>query len=220
MAKIIKIVSHTSEPSESVARLNEKLGTVNQDVVEFHYGKGVNKLKQYEFFKANDIPHAPFSTKIEDAKKWLKQGHAVVCREFVKGQGGHGLHIADSLDSLVDAKVYTKYMKKKREFRVNLFKHKVVNIREKIGKAGKWNICTQANGFTTTFVKTPISNEEYLRNIAEQASHVSSSDFIGVDVGYNQFYDEYFVLEVNSGPSIEGQSVNDFVKAMQEAAGV
>lgn len=220
MAKIIQIVSHTSSPSESVERLNEKLGTTNTDIVVFHYGKGVNKLKQYEFFRDNDIPHAPFSTKIEDAQKWLKQGHAVVCREFIKGQGGHGLHVAGSLDELVESKVYTKYLKKKREFRVNLFKHKVVNIREKIGKAGKWNICTQENGFTTTFAKTPISNETYLRSIAEQASYVSPSDFIGVDVGYNQFYDEYFVLEVNSGPSIEGQSVGEFVQVMKEAAGV
>lgn len=218
--KIIKIVSHTSEPSESVARLNEKLGTVNQDVVEFHYGKGVNKLKQYEFFKANDIPHAPFSTKIEDAKKWLKNGHAVVCREFIKSQKGNGLHVAGSEAELVEAKVYTKYMKKKREFRVNLFKHKVVNIREKLGKADKYFIATTGNGYTTTHVKSPISNEAYLRSIAEQASMVSTSDFIGVDVGYNQFYDEYFVLEVNSGPSIEGSSVAEFVQAMKEAANV
>ncbi len=218
--KIIKIVSHTTEPSESVERLNEKLGVVQPNVVEFHYGKGVNKLKQYEFFKANDIPHAPFSVNIEDAKKWLKNGHAVVCREFIKSQKGNGLHVAASLDDLVEAKVYTKYMKKKREFRVNLFQHKVVNIREKVGQASKWFIATQANGYSTTHVKTPISNEAYLRSIAEAASHVSSSDFIGVDVGYNAFYDEYFVLEVNSGPSIEGSSVGDFVKVMKEAANV
>lgn len=80
-------------------------------------------------------------------------------------------------------------------------------------------IRNKANGFITTHCK-PMSEEltSRVKDWAVQASMVSDSDFIGVDIGYNQFKDLVFVLEVNSGPSIEGSSVNEFVGAIKNAS--
>lgn len=221
---MITIVSHTSLPSESVGRL---LAALSQPApTTFVYGKGVNKLKQYAFFKEKKLPHPEWTEDYEVANTWLAEGHTVIARKRIKGQTGNGIAVLkpgpDSADLAMkgEFKVFTKYIKKKREFRVNLFKHKVVNIREKVkvGPSGTdSHVRSSSNGYTTTHCRPMTAAlKERLIALAEAASPVSESDFIGVDICYNEFKDLVFVLEVNSGPSIEGSSVKDFVKAMQD----
>jgi len=189
----------------------------------FVYGKGVNKLTQYEFFKDKALPHPEWTEDYKVANMWLGEGHMVIGRTRIKGQTGAGITVLKPYATVLpeEYKVFTKYIKKKREFRVNLFKHKFVNMREKLKQASSEgkdsHIRSSANGFTTTHCR-PMS--EALRQriiaLAVAAAPVSESDFIGVDICYNEYKDLVFLLEVNSGPSIEGSSVNDFVKAMLE----
>lgn len=211
----IQILSHTSKPSESVGRLLEALG---QQTTVFNYGCGVDKITQYQYFKDNNIPHPEWTIKKEDAKLWQTKGHVVIARERIKSQSGGGVHVVEPGQEIPDAKVYTRYEKKKREFRVNIFKDGVVNMREKVKqkKEGSSFIRNTANGYTTTHCR-PMTDKlrNQLKEIALKARAVSKSDFIGVDIAYNEYYDKLFVLEVNSGPSIEGSSVQEFVKAMQ-----
>lgn len=213
----IQILSHTSTPSESVKRL---LDALNQNLTVLNYGNGVDKLTQYAFFKEKNLSHPEWTTSKDEALQWQNEGHFVVARERIKSQAGGGVYVIEPGQLMPDAKVYTKYLKKKREFRVNIFKDKVVNIREKVKqkKEGSTYIRNTANGYTTTHCKPmSLSLTERLKALALEARKVSKSDFIGVDIGYNEFYDNAFVLEVNSGPSIEGSSVLDFVKAIQNA---
>lgn len=213
----LQIIQHTKTPSESVQRLEEILGIKATKVL--HYGEAVDKITQYEYFKTNAIPHPEWSINHEDAQKWLDDGFSVVCREKIKSCTGDGVFMVHPGGELVEAKVYCKYQKKKREFRVNLFQHKVVNIREKKRKAGSTgctNVWNNSNGYFTTHVQQSIQDEDILRKLAEQASMVSNSDFIGVDVLWNKFYNRYMVLEVNSGPSIEGSSVKEYADAIQQ----
>lgn len=217
----INIISHTTQPSESVQRLNDAL-KIDSKVFTIHYGCGVDKLTQYSFFKEKDLPHPEWTEEFSVAAKWLKSGNTVLCRKLTNGHKGHGIEVVEPGDSLpVQAKIYTKLLKKKREFRVNCFQGKVVNIREKKLQKGfePSLIRSIENGYTTTY-PSPMSENliSRVKTLAEQASLVSESDFTGVDIGYNEFYDKVFVLEVNSGPSIEGSSVDDFIKVIQEAA--
>lgn len=217
--KSIQIISHTSLPSESVGRLLEALKQPAPTV--FHYGNGVNKLKQYEFFREHELPHPEWTLDPKVAKAWVKEGHTVLARKRIKGQTGAGIIVVKDLSEFPteEIKVFTKYIKKKREFRVNCFQHKVMNIREKkrqAGATGDTYIRNTANGYTTTHCG-PMSPalRARIEDLASKACAVSPSDFIGVDICYNEFKDLVFVLEVNSGPSIEGSSIQDFVKAMQ-----
>lgn len=217
----IQIVSHTSKPSESVGRL---LKALNQSApTAFHYGNGVSKLDQYKFFKDKALPHPEWTQDAVLAKKWHAEGHTVLVRNRIKGQTGAGIQVVLPTEAFPtsEAKVYTKYIKKKREFRVNLFKHKFVNMREKLKQASSESkdshIRSSANGFTTTHCRPmPEALRQRIIALAVAAAPVSESDFIGVDICYNEYKDLVFLLEVNSGPSIEGSSVNDFVKVMLE----
>lgn len=211
----VQIVSHTSLPSESVQRLQEVLGAPK--VTLLHYGKGVSKLEQYLYFKENTIPSVEYTEDYVIAYNWLEDGYTVMCRKRIKGQTGAGIIVAKPSDeALPDAKVYTKYISHKREFRVNLFQHTVVNVREKVkmkGTKGDFHIRNIANGYTTAICT---EYPKQLIELAEKASKVSSSDFTGVDIGYNELKDMAFVIEVNSGPSIEGSSVGAFVSMIKK----
>jgi len=113
--------------------------------------------------------------------------------------------------------VYTKYAKKKREFRVHVFKGQVVAVVEKKRKAG-WEgqrdtkIRNLANGYV--FVQNVQNEPEGVRELAIRASKVSNSDFAGVDIGYNEQKDQLFVIEVNSAPGITGSNIGAYVETI------
>jgi glutathione synthase/RimK-type ligase-like ATP-grasp enzyme len=116
-----------------------------------------------------------------------------------------------------DLPVYTKYKKKKREFRVHVFKDQVVNVVEKRKRKGfegerDTKIRNLANGYV--FCQEVTNEPEGLRALALQAAQVSASDFRGVDIGYNEKKDELFVIEVNSAPGIEGTNIQKYLDAM------
>lgn len=208
----MKIISHTSKPSESVARLLEEL---NLEDKVYHYGCGVSKLEQYHYFKDDSIPCPDWTVDPVVAQEWLEDDSVVMCRQRIKGQTGIGIVVCKPGEELPEAKVYTKYISHKREFRVNLFNHTLVNVREKkkqLGSKGSFYIRNLENGYTTA----KCSNyPPALIDLAIKASMVSESSFIGVDVGYNELKDFLFVIEVNSGPTIEGSSVVEYADAIR-----
>ena len=73
-------------------------------------------------------------------------------------------------------------------------------------------IRNSANGYV--FCRDVLDPPEGLRELALKASHVTQSDFKGVDIGYNEKLDQLFVIEVNSAPGIEGSNVTDYVNTI------
>ena len=152
------------------------------------------------------------------ARDWCTNGSVVFCRTLTRASEGKGIVVAETVDQLVNAPVYTKYMKKKREFRVHIFKDKVVQIVEKRKRSG-WDanrdtrIRNTANGYV--FCRDLLSPAPSgLAELALKASKVTQSDFKGVDIGYNEKKDELFVIEVNSAPGVQGSNVDDYVTAI------
>jgi len=112
--------------------------------------------------------------------------------------------------------VYTKYKKKKREFRVHVYKDTVVRVVEK--KLRKdWDgpreakIRNLANGYVFCSCE---QEPEGIRELAIKAAGVVQSDFKGVDIGYNEKQNELFCIEVNSAPGLQGSNVDAYVNAI------
>ena len=190
---------------------------------QFRYGQSVNKLAQYQWFKEQGIPALEFTPYIQEANDWLDQGFTVFGRKYLNASCGKGIVIyePEGEEKLEVHPVYTKYKKKKREFRVHVFKNQVVSVVEKRKRkefAGERDtkVRNLANGYV--FCQTVENEPEGLRALALQAAQVSPSDFRGVDIGYNQLKDELFVIEVNSAPGIEGTNVDKYLEAMVQYA--
>lgn len=200
--------------------------TQRQDRIQLRYGQQVNKLAQYKYFKDKGISGFEFTTDRPTAQQWVTEGSTVVGRETLNGQAGAGIKMF-STDNPADGhvvtpcQVYTKYKPKKREFRVHIFKDKVVGIVEKRKRLehegpSDSRIRNLANGYVfcqevelTAALKTAIETSALAASKVCGASH-----FRGVDVGYNMHHNDVFIIEVNSAPGIEGSNVEHYRDAI------
>jgi len=194
---------------------------VNPRRTQYSYGNLIDKCNQYRWFVANAIPCPEFTFDRAVASSWLADESIVFCRTLTRASEGRGIVVAETVDQLVNAPVYTKYTKKKREFRVHIFGDKIVQIVEKRKRSG-WDsdrdtrIRNTANGYV--FCRTVDNIPDGLRELALKASKVTKSDFRGVDIAYNELKNELFVIEVNSAPGIEGSNVTDYVNTIIQHA--
>jgi glutathione synthase/RimK-type ligase-like ATP-grasp enzyme len=186
---------------------------------QFKYGQSVDKLTQYQWFSDNEIPALEWTDSVNIANGWLDEGHVVFGRKYLRASCGKGIVVyePEGNEKLEIHPVYTKYKKKKREFRVHVFKDQVVAVTEKKRRKEfdgirDTKIRNLANGYV--FVQTVENEPEGLRELALRAARVSASDFRGVDVGYNQLKDELFVIEVNSAPGIQGTNLTKYMEAI------
>jgi len=192
---------------------------VNPRRTQYSYGNLIDKCNQYRWFVSNGVRCPEFTFERGVACDWLAAGNIVFCRTLTRASEGRGIVVAETVDQLVDAPVYTKYTKKKREFRVHIFKDKIVQVVEKRRRSG-WQgerdvrIRNTANGYV--FCRNVDNEPAGLRELALQASRVTSSDFRGVDIGYNELKNQLFVIEVNSAPGVEGSNVDDYVNTIVE----
>jgi glutathione synthase/RimK-type ligase-like ATP-grasp enzyme len=188
---------------------------------QLKYGHGVDKIAQYKWFQAQGLPALEFTTSTTEAAKWLEEGHTVIGRKLTMASCGKGIVIMEpkmdiAAENNIACPVYTKYKKKKREFRVHVFQDKVVAVMEK--KLRKdWNgprdskIRNLANGYVFCSCDC---EPEGVRELALKAGGVVSSDFKGVDIGYNEKKGDLFVIEVNSAPGMEGSRIDQYVNAI------
>jgi hypothetical protein len=180
------------------------------------YGDQKGKIEQYIYFKEQELSALEFTTSSDQAKKWAKTS-TVICRTLTHASEGKGIIVAETPEAVVQAPVYTLYKKKKKEFRIHIFKDKVVHVLEKRRKTNfegvsDAKIRNTANGYV--FCSDGVVEPVGLRDLALAASKVTKSDFKGVDIGYNEKKDELFVIEVNSAPGIEGTNVDRYVNTI------
>jgi len=189
------------------------------------YGQGVDKLTQYRWFEEQGLSALEFCTSPVGAKEWLEQGHTVFGRNLLNASCGKGIVVLDpkailedKTQSLRNCLVYTKYKKKKREFRVHVYKDSVVAVTEKRRRSGfEGNRNTMIRNLENGYVFChELSQPEPggLRALAISASRISPSHFRGVDIGFNEHNNDLFVIEVNSAPGIQGSNVNAYINAI------
>jgi glutathione synthase/RimK-type ligase-like ATP-grasp enzyme len=192
---------------------------INTKRKQLKYGNSVNKLQQYQWFKEQGLSALEFTTDSNEAMGWAVDGSTVFGRKLLSSSCGKGIVVFDkeTAAAIHGCPVYTKYKKKKREFRVHVFKGVVVSVTEKKRKSG-WTgqqdtkIRNLANGYV--FCQEVTNEPEGLRELALKAATVVQSDFKGVDVGYNEKNNDLFIIEVNSAPGITGSNINKYVQGI------
>ena len=185
--------------------------------------KATNKLSFFEAVKDKvNIPE--FTTDKELVKKWINDGHCVLSREKLSGHSGDGIIILDCVETMDNydlgkGKVFVKYIPKKTEYRVHVVQGKVIDVQQKVKKKDamivEWKIRSHKNGFI--FQRENISPHGDVLNQAIAAIKEIGLDFGAVDVIWNNHRKKAYVLEINSAPGLEGSSVENYTKALEEA---
>ena len=190
-----------------------KAKVVNPDV-----STAVNKLK---FFQAiqGEVYCIPFTTSKEEAKAEIEAGHVVVCRTKLSSHSGDGIVIAETIDQLVDAPLYTRYIKKETEYRIHIgngrifFEQKKARSHDVPDEQVNWKVRNLAGGFI--FAHQGVDIPEPVKASAIACMKVLGLDFGAVDVLYNAKSEKAYTLEVNCAPGLQGTTLDKYAEMLR-----
>ena len=174
-----------------------------------------NKLLFFRKMAASKASHLipDFWCKREDIPD---NAFPVVCRTLLTSHSGRGIVIANKKEDLVEALLYVKYIKKQDEYRIHVGavdddcftiaeQRKARNTEE---ENPNWKIRNHDNGFV--FVRGGFTTPRCVIDAAHHCFMITGLDFGAVDVVYNAAEDRAYVLEINTAPGLEGQTITDY----------
>lgn len=142
----------------------------------------------------------------------------IVCRTVLAGHSGEGITIADTRDDLVAAPLYVKYINKADEYRIHAGLKggdvEVISVQRKARRHDtpdsevNWKVRNHHNGFV--YVRGGVNPPRDVVYKAKNALRASGLDFGAVDVIWNAKQERAYVLEINTAPGLEGQTVGDY----------
>jgi hypothetical protein len=142
---------------------------------------------------------------IDQAAIWINSGYTVAARELKSSCRGKGLDFIQDVEDLLKKpyKFFTKYIDGIGEFRVNVYKGKVVSILEKTAKGECWHF--------------KLLYGEPIKQITDMVEAVDTRlglDFYGIDVIADENH-IYHLIEVNSAPALFRTTAVRFAKLLQ-----
>jgi hypothetical protein len=176
-----------------------------------------NKLNTFTELDCKGFEHLPtYLTYKESAIDLVNMGNTIYCRSTVTGHSGRGIVIANNVNELIDAPLYTVKTKHKDEYRVHVFKGEILDVQKKKRKLGfdgcSSGIRNHSNGWI--YARVDVAIPDMLCPIAIQAVELLGLDFGAVDIGHRLIDNKFFVFEVNTAPGIEGTTLDKYAKAI------
>ena len=146
--------------------------------------------------------------------------YPLVARTALRGHSGEGIVIINNPEELVDAPLYTRYVKKKDEYRVHITRHEddydAFFIQRKARKLDveepNWQVRNLAGGF----VFAQVELAEVPHDVVDQACAALGAlglDFGGVDVLFNEREGKAYVLECNTACGLEERTADHYREA-------
>lgn len=147
----------------------------------------------------------------------------IVCRTVLAGHSGDGIVIAERRADLVAAPLYVQYVKKSHEYRVHVGRGHpgaapdqsiIIAVQRKARNRAvpddqvNWKVRNHHNGFV--FVRGDAAPDPSVLDVARRALATCGLDFGAVDVIWNERQQRAYVLEINTAPGLEGQTVEDY----------
>lgn len=179
-----------------------------------------NKLTALVKMKEAGVRVPEFTSDIEAAKEWIEDERIVLCRKLLRANSGRGIVIAKTLEELVPAPLYVKYIRKEKEYRLHVFNGQVIDFVEKKRRSGfdsnpAYNkyIRSYEQGWVMTRDGVVVGDD--VKAEAIKAVNALGLDFGAVDIVINR--DGLpVVLEVNTAPGIQGTTLEKYKAAIKK----
>jgi hypothetical protein len=180
-----------------------------------------SKLSTFRALSAANIVVPSFTQDRSVAVGWNAR---LLGRDQDHGSQGAGIHVYHQGDTVGNHQFYVKYWRKEREFRVHVFKGRVIFIQEKLRKRvrvptsvlpGSSYIRSHNRGWCFAF--NHLSTSPCPSNVSDAAVAAVQAlglDFGGVDIGWNERHGAA-VFEVNTAPGLEETSLQAYVEAFK-----
>ena len=189
-----------------------------------------DKLLTLQKLQANGVSVPEFTTDARVAHGWVQERPlsskevAGFARTLLRASSARGIvpfyHATEygpEGDEFPNAPLYTKYIKKSAEYRVHVVNGHVVDYAQKKARQGEevnYQIRSHDNGWV--FARENVTPPPDVLDEALKAVMALGLDFGAVDVIYNQYHNQAYVLEVNTAPGLEGTTVERYADALVE----
>ena len=175
--------------------------------------KAVDKLVALRTMENSGVRVPPYTTDKTVAEKWKR----VVVRHRLSSRGGRGVEVIVPSDrELPYAPLYTKYIPKKDEYRVHVFRGEAFFVQRKARRLSNdspnWQVRSHENGFV--FAHKNLTVPEDVVRQAEGGVEALKLDLGGVDVIWNEKTQQAYVLEVNTAVGLEGETLQRYAKVL------
>lgn len=187
--------------------------------VPANVAKAVNKLQSFNALKGNaSIPE--FTESAEEAFKWLAEGVTIVERHKLTGHSGEGVRVVEPGQELQGAPLYVKYIPKKHEYRIHVFRDKAFFVQRKARKNDvpdadvNWKVRNLKGGFI--YANQDVDVAEEAKRQAIISIKALGLDFGAVDIIYNERSNKYYVLEVNTACGLAGLTLQKYTEIFKE----
>lgn len=162
----------------------------------------------------------------EQARQRLQQGRKVVVRSLLRASEGRGLRVispGETLPTHIDGarvRQYSKYVPKRREYRIHIADGVgVFYIQQKKRRREcnevDYHVRNTSNGWIFAHNEIDPVPSDVMRQ-AERGFRATDLDFGAVDVIWNERSDKAWLLEINTAPGMEGETLNKYAGMLQE----
>lgn len=179
-----------------------------------------NKLHTFQELLLNNIAIPLFSQSDVTAKAWATDGKIVVCRKLLNSSQGKGIVIAHTADEVIQAPLYTLYIKKKKEFRVHVYNGEVIDVQQKRKRKnfqGEVNTAIRNYDNGWVYCRDGIEEPDGLRCLGIDAVKALGLDFGAVDIIWNERERQAYVLEINTAPGLSGTTLTNYAQALSSS---
>ena len=178
----------------------------------------MNKLKTFEKLKEANVAHPEWTTSKEEAAASIRNGRKIVCRTNLEGYGGAGIVIAETVEQLVDAPLYVRYVPKQEEYRIHVMNGEAFFVQRKARKMEvpddqvNWKV-RNLEGFIYANQNVEVAQE--VKDLAIAAVGALLLDFGAVDIIVTNRGKSY-VLEVNTACGLAGTTLDKYSEAFRK----
>lgn len=179
-------------------------------------------IRNYNLYLEEKIRIPPFTCEYDEAVRWIEENNwTVVARTTLTGHSGAGIIISNDASKLPEAPLYTKYIKKKQEYRIH-FVGSTDNcfIQRKVRKFScinpNWKIRNRKGGFA--FANNPDNIGDIPEDVLVQAVRYWNScnlDFCAIDIIWNEQQQKAYILEVNTAPGLSGKTLEFYINSFK-----
>lgn len=179
-----------------------------------------NKLKCFQLMQEAGVSIPRFWTNKDEIPD---DAFPVMCRTKLQAHSGEGIVVAERRDQLVNAPLYTQYMKKKDEYRVHVIRkpgvaESIIAFTQRKAKRhdvqdANFMVRNLANGFVYVVGENPPALV-----LTEATKALESTDlaFGAVDVIWNEHQQKAYVLEINTAPGLEERTAEAYAEVFKE----
>ena len=176
----------------------------------------VNKRKSLITLRNAGVPVPVFHTDIESAAEASDEGKVLFARMSLTSNSGRGIVVVQPEDDLPEAPLYTEFFDKVKEYRVHVGGGQIFDFQAKLKRNGAENpdpyIYNYALG-GRVFCRGGVEISDRVRQASIAAVEALGLDFGAVDIGEDA-EGNVAVFEVNCAPSLEGQTLTNYIEML------